>query len=69
MQAQGYIERRPDPDDRRVRLLAITESGRAVKDAAQTAIQRGEDRWLSKLSPTDRDAFLRALQQLTDAQP
>ncbi|BBY16512.1 MarR family winged helix-turn-helix transcriptional regulator [Mycolicibacterium litorale] len=69
LQAQGYIERRPDPDDRRVRLLAITESGRAVKDAAQTAIQRGEDRWLSKLSPTDRDAFLRALQQLTDAQP
>ena len=28
LQAKGYIERRPDPDDRRVRLLAITESGR-----------------------------------------
>ena len=32
LQAKGHIERRPDPDDRRVRLLAITESGREVKD-------------------------------------
>ena len=35
LQHDGYIERRPDPDDRRVRLLAITEAGRKVKDAAQ----------------------------------
>src|ERR1700746_36219 len=42
LQEQGSLERRPAPDDRRVRLLALTESGRAVKDAAQAAIQRGE---------------------------
>ena len=35
LQDDGYIERRPDPDDRRVRLLAITEAGRRVKDAVQ----------------------------------
>src|SRR3990170_8974027 len=29
LQGKGYIERRPDPDDRRVRLLAITDEGRA----------------------------------------
>lgn len=27
LQALGFVERRPDPDDRRVWLLAITESG------------------------------------------
>lgn len=65
LQAQGYIERRPDPDDRRVRLLALTESGRAVKDAAQEAIQRGEERWLGTLPANDRRVFLRVLRQLT----
>ncbi|MGH3557442.1 MAG: MarR family winged helix-turn-helix transcriptional regulator [Mycobacterium sp.] len=68
LQQQGYIERRPDPDDRRVRLLAATKSGRAVKDAVQTAIQRGEERWLGKLSADDRDAFLCALHRLTQNQ-
>ncbi len=28
LQQLGYIERRPDPDDRRVWMVAITESGR-----------------------------------------
>jgi DNA-binding MarR family transcriptional regulator len=69
LQERGYIERRPDPDDRRVRLLALTESGRAVKDAAQEAIQRGEERWLGRLSANDRRVFLRLLRQLSAADP
>ena len=67
LQAQGHIERHPDPDDRRVRLLAVTKSGRVVKDAVQTAIQRGEERWLSTLSADDRRVFLRVLVQLTQS--
>lgn len=62
---QGLIERRPDPEDRRVRLLEITDKGRAAKDATQRAIQRGEERWLQKLSAADRRVFLRVLRQLT----
>jgi DNA-binding MarR family transcriptional regulator len=65
LQQHGYIERIPDPDDRRARLLAITESGRSIKDAVQVAIQRGEEHWLGQLSTNDRNAFLRALRQLT----
>ncbi|WP_396923511.1 MarR family winged helix-turn-helix transcriptional regulator [Mycolicibacterium sp.] len=65
LQRQGFIEREPDPDDRRVRLLAITEAGRAVKDAAQREIQRGEERWLGELTAEDRAVFLRVLRQLT----
>ena len=64
LQGQGYIERFPDPDDRRLRLLAITERGRAVKDAAQAQIQRGEERWLGELSPDERRVFLRALRRM-----
>ena len=65
LQEHGYIERIPDPDDRRARLLEITESGRSIKDEVQAAIQRGEEHWLGQLSANDRDVFLRALQQLS----
>ena len=65
LQDRGFIERRPDPDDRRVRLLELTEAGRAAKDAAQQEIQLGEERWLGKLSADDRRLFLRVLRQLS----
>ena len=65
LQDDGYIERRPDPDDRRMRLLAITEAGRRVKDAAQKEIQRGEERWLGELTVEERRTFLRVLERLT----
>src|SRR3954452_20816756 len=65
LQRRGYIERRPDPDDRRVRLLEITPAGRAVKNAVQSDIQRGEERWLSELTAQERVVFLRVLARLT----
>ena len=65
LQERRYIERIPDPDDRRARLLAITESGRSIKNAAQVDIQRGEERWLGQLSAHERDVFLRVLNQLS----
>lgn len=65
LQRQGLIDRAPDPDDRRVRLLSITPAGRKLKDAVQAEIQRGEERWLGELAADDRQAFLRVLQQLT----
>ena len=65
LQDDGYIERRPDPDDRRVRLLAITDAGRRVKDAVQGEIQSGEERWLGELSADERRTFLRVLERLT----
>src|ERR1700727_2540963 len=50
LQEAGYIERRPDPDDRRVRLLEITPAGRAVKNAVKSDIQHGEERLLAELT-------------------
>ncbi len=68
LQARGYIERRPDPDDRRVRLLEITPAGRAAKNAVQVDIQCGEERRLSVLTANERAVFLRSLARLNDAQ-
>jgi DNA-binding MarR family transcriptional regulator len=68
LQQRGLIERKPDPDDRRVRLLAITDAGRTVKNAVQEQIQRGEERWLGDLSAAERRTFLRVLGRLTPAE-
>jgi DNA-binding MarR family transcriptional regulator len=65
LQDKGLIERVADPEDRRARLLAITQEGRRLKDAVQTEIQRGEERWLGTLSGPDRATFLRILQELS----
>ncbi|HZN79959.1 MAG TPA: MarR family transcriptional regulator, partial [Mycobacterium sp.] len=65
LQDKGLIERVADPEDRRARLLAITKEGRRLKDAVQTEIQRGEERWLGPLSGPDRATFLRVLQELS----
>jgi DNA-binding MarR family transcriptional regulator len=69
LQRDGLIERVADPDDRRARLLAITEAGRERKDAVQEAIQAGEERWLGTLSAADRATFLRVLQELSGVEP
>jgi DNA-binding MarR family transcriptional regulator len=65
LQQNGHIERRPDPDDRRVRLLEITPAGRKVKNAVQSDIQRGEERRLAELTAEERTIFLRVLERLT----
>lgn len=68
LQQRGLIERMPDPDDRRVRLLAITEAGRALKNAVQTEIQRGEERWLGELNADERRTFLRVLDRFASGE-
>ncbi|WP_306320930.1 MULTISPECIES: MarR family winged helix-turn-helix transcriptional regulator [unclassified Streptomyces] len=64
LQARGLIARRPDPDDRRTRLLSLTPVGRRLRDTAQADIQRQEDRLLAHLPEADREPFLRSLQAL-----
>jgi DNA-binding MarR family transcriptional regulator len=70
LQQHGLIERRPDPDDRRVHLLALTEVGRRRRESVRAAIQRQEEeRVLAALPETDRAAFIRALRILSELPP
>lgn len=64
LQRAGLIERTPDPDDRRVRLLSITAQGRKVRRAVRKDIQAVELQTLDGLPAADRKTFLRLLQQL-----
>jgi DNA-binding MarR family transcriptional regulator len=66
LEARGFIRRQPDPNDRRARLLSLTEGGRLARDAAQAAIQHREDEAvLARLTPADRRGFLNALKTLS----
>ena len=67
LQARELIERRPDPADRRVRLVSLTPAGRRLRDRVQDAIQRAEQRYLEALPAGDREAFLRSLRTLVRA--
>ncbi|NUR89666.1 MAG: MarR family transcriptional regulator [Nonomuraea sp.] len=67
LQAAGLITREPDPRDRRVRILAITAEGARVHASVRAGVRAGEDRLLDRLSPADREAFLRAVGTLTTA--
>jgi DNA-binding MarR family transcriptional regulator len=69
LQEAGLITREPDPADRRVRLLAITEAGRQIRAATQSDIQANEERFLARLPALDRQAFLRVAQQLSALPP
>jgi len=66
LQEDGLITREPDPKDRRVRLLGITETGRAARRSAQSKIQEEEELLLGQLSAADREAFLRAARVLSE---
>jgi DNA-binding MarR family transcriptional regulator len=67
LQDAGLIERTPDPNDRRVRLLSITPEGRRVRRSVRKGIRAQEARLLATLPPADRQTFLRAVRTLYDA--
>jgi DNA-binding MarR family transcriptional regulator len=65
LQERALIEREPDPEDRRVRLLRLTPAGRRLHASVRAAIRVAEEELLGQLTPADRRAFLRVLQRLS----
>ncbi len=56
---EGYITQRPDPDDRRGRLITLTERGRALVDDAMNELVR-INRQYNKVLGTERNKTLGA---------
>jgi DNA-binding MarR family transcriptional regulator len=64
LEAQGLVERRADPADRRSRRIGLTDAGRALHVAAQADIRAMEDELLAVLPAAERQALLSALPRL-----
>lgn len=60
----GWVERRPDPGDRRRIVVGLTADGRATAEAVNRALHRWEADL--GLDPGERDAVERALVAVTD---
>jgi DNA-binding MarR family transcriptional regulator len=63
----GYVERRPDPDDRRVVRVALTEAGQAMNGAAETFIRRRLEGWLRRLTPEECQALVVLMNKFVEA--
>jgi DNA-binding MarR family transcriptional regulator len=63
----GMAERRPDPVDRRAKLVAITDAGRTALDVANATWERLLTQIFGSLSEADRETLLRLLASLDEA--
>ena len=59
LEARGYVLRKPDPDDRRAKLVLPTDRGRQIVAIAQDLVPQLEDRIAAVLG-AERVAALRA---------
>jgi DNA-binding MarR family transcriptional regulator len=66
LQAKDYIERKPAPEDKRIKLLHLTKSGAAILREIIPAVERAQARMLEPLKPADRKALMGLLVQLVD---
>ena len=64
LERTGYVERRPNPNDRRSRLVFLTRRGKSVPPVTHAAAKRVEQRWAELTSPEDVEALRAALLRL-----
>ena len=64
LEARGYVERVPDPRDRRARLVRPTERGRELSPIAHVAFAETEARWAERLGASGMAELRRLLEEL-----
>ena len=69
LEEMGLVERLPDPDDRRGRLVALTDRGRELVDAAAVDHLENEQRLLVGLDADERERLAELLRKLLLSQP
>jgi DNA-binding MarR family transcriptional regulator len=64
LERAGLIERRPDPDDRRGKLIALIAGGRRVVDDTITRHVANEEQLLSVLTIAEQEKLTALLRKL-----
>jgi DNA-binding MarR family transcriptional regulator len=63
----GYVERRPDPTDKRGKLVFLTERGKKVSPIARAAGRLVDQHWAELTSPEEIEALRKALRSVLAA--
>src|SRR6478752_256983 len=66
LQAKDFVERRPAPEDKRIKLLYLTKPGAAILREIIPAVERAQARMLEPLKPADRKTLMALMSQLVD---
>jgi DNA-binding MarR family transcriptional regulator len=66
LEAEGLLERRPDPTDRRAKLVALTPAGWDAIRAGQAIIARIETDYANRIGSERYESMCSALQDLLD---
>ena len=66
LEVRGLLRRTADPDDRRNRIVALTEAGRALVTSCRAGVRAVEAELLAPLDPAERTIFVTVLDRLAD---
>lgn len=69
LEEMGMVERQPDPDDRRGRLVVLTDRGRELVDTAVVDHLANQGRLLSGLDAGEREQLAALLRKLLLSEP
>jgi DNA-binding MarR family transcriptional regulator len=67
LESRGLLVRSASPQDRRVRLLTLTDAGRALVEQILPLMLRAQERMLEPLPAAERTEFMRMLRALVTA--
>ncbi len=67
MEKKGLVEALNDPGDKRVKLVRLTGEGERLCAISREDVVRSEERLTSRLSPEEREVFLRCLKKVYEA--
>src|SRR5471032_2759892 len=66
LETKGYTARKPSREDKRIKLLYLSETGAVLLRDIMPSVDRAQARMLQPLKPADRKSLLALLTQLVD---
>jgi DNA-binding MarR family transcriptional regulator len=60
----GYVERIPDPEDRRAKLIRLTERGKKAQEAGFAIFAELEERWAERFGAERMEALRETLEEI-----
>jgi DNA-binding MarR family transcriptional regulator len=66
LETNGWVERRPDPVDRRAQRVYLTESGAALRDEVKAEHDTALQNWLTQFSEEQKSQLQTLLTQFRD---